>query len=168
MSDAYYEEQARQRTRRLIIVGAAVVVVACVVIGIVSLFRDACTRSFDRSPEAVVSAFVEAVGRGDLPVTQECWEHETYYDLEAGCSEICLSKVLGAPYELIDVSVGEPYTTPDSRANLEATVSVACVKGGETHTGEIVLDSVAGNVPWRHWAIVSSTFGGTVAEPWCQ
>jgi hypothetical protein len=168
MSDAYYQEQARQRTRRLIVAGAAVLVVACAVFGIVSLFRDACTQSFDRSPEAVVTAFVEAVGQGDLPVAQECWEHETYYDLGAGCSEICLSKVLGAQYELIDVAVGEPYTTPDGRANLEATVSIACTEGGETHTGEIVLDSVAGGVPWKHWAIVVNTFGGTVAEPWCQ
>jgi hypothetical protein len=168
MSDAYYQEQARRRTRNLVIVVALVVVMACIAFGIISLFRDACTQSFDRSPAAIVSAYVEAIRRGDAPGAQECWEHETYYNLEAGCSEICLSKVLGAQYDVGDITVDEPYTTPEGRANLKATVAIACTDGGLTHTGEILLDSVGGNVPWKHWAIIHSTFGGTVPEPWCK
>jgi hypothetical protein len=168
MSDAYYQERARRRTRVLLVAGALLAVVVCTAAGIASLLYDACTRSFDRSPQAVVSAYVDAVARGDLPVAQECWEHHTYYDLEAGCSEICLARVLGSRYERVDLELGQPSVTPAGRANLLATVSIACTPGGELHTAEILLDSVAGDVPWKHWAIVHSTLGGTVADPWCQ
>jgi hypothetical protein len=168
MSDAYYQERAARRARRLWIIGAAVVVVLCLVVGVVSLRYDACTKSFERSPRAVVSAFVEAVGRGDVAMAQECWEHDAYYELEAGCSELCLARVFGAQYEILGLSLGAPHTTPAGRANLTATVSIACAGGGEEHTAEIVLDSVGGNVPWKHWAIIHSSFGGTVAEPWCK
>jgi hypothetical protein len=168
MSDAYYQERARRRTQRLLIAGAVVAIVACVVLGIVSLFYDACTKSFDRSPDAVVSAYLEAVASGDAPVAQECWEHETYYDLEAGCSEICLSKAMGAQYEAGDMRLDKPYTTPDGRTNLQATVAISCTDSEETHRAEILLDSIGGNVPWKHWSIIHSTLGGTVAEPWCK
>ena len=166
MSDAYYQEQARRRTRNLVIVVALVAVIACGAFAIFNLFRDACTQSFDRSPRAVVSAYVEAIARGDLPAAQACWEHETFYDLEAGCSEICLSKAAGAQYDAVEIAVTEPLTTPEGRAKMAVTVSVACA--GDTHTGEILLDSVGANVPWKHWTIIHSTIGGTVAEPWCK
>jgi len=168
VSDAYYQERARRRTRTLWMVGGLAVVVVCAIGGVVSLLYDACTKSFDRSPRGVVSAFVEAVGRGDVAVAQECWEHQVYYELEAGCSEICLSRVFGTQYEVVDLRLGAPYATPEGRAKLQATVSILCAEGGAEHTGEILLDSVAGKVPWKHWAIVQSTFGGTVAEPWCK
>ena len=58
--------------------------------------------------------------------------------------------------------------TPEGRAKLAAQVTIACTEGGETHQAEILLDSVAANLPWKHWGIVHSTFGGTVAEPWCE
>jgi len=108
MSDAYYQERAARRTRTLLIVGGILVVVVCVVAGIVSLFYDACTKSFDRSPQAVVSAYVDAIRRGDAQIAQECWEHETFYDLEAGCSEICLSRLYGAEYEVAGLEVDSP------------------------------------------------------------
>ncbi len=168
MSDAYYQERAKRRARILWLLGALIVLVIAIFLGIRALFYDACTKSFDRLPESIVQAYVNAVGQGDVPVAQECWEHETYYDLEAGCSEICLSKVYGVQYEVLDIAVGEPYATPEGRANLQATVSIACTEGGETHTAEILLDSVGSDVPWRHWAIVHSTFGGSIAEPWCR
>lgn len=168
MSDSYYQERARRRTRILLIVGA-VVVVAVVGIAVVwSLYRDACTGSFERSPSAVVSAYLEAIGRGDAAAAQACWRHEAYYELEAGCSEICLSKVYGAQFAIVDLVAGEPYTTPEGRHNLETAVTVACTAGGETHTATVLLDSVGGNPPWKHWAIVHSTFGGTIVEPWCK
>lgn len=168
MSDAYYRERAARRTRTLLIIGALVTVAICAVLGVVGLFRDACTRGFDRSPHSVVSTFVDAVRRADVPVAQECWQHHVYYDLEAGCSEICLSRVFGAQYQVVDVTIGSPHTTPDGRANLKASVSIICDDSGQEHTAEITLDSVRGNVPWRHWEIIHSTFGGTVAEPWCK
>jgi hypothetical protein len=168
MSDAYYQERAARRTRTLLVVGGLVLVIACVVAGVASLFYDACTKSFDRSPEAVVSAFVDAVARGDAQVAQECWEHETYYDLEAGCSEICLSRVFGAQFEVVDLVLDSSSITTDGRANLPARVAITCTESGEEHVAEIVLDSVGSNVPWKHWAIIHSTFGGTVAEQWCK
>ena len=168
MSDAYYQERAKRRTRYMVIAGALVVIVACAAFGVVSVYYDACTKSFNRSPAAVVSAFVGAVGRGDAPLAQECWEHETFYDLEAGCSEICLSKVVGASYEVVEVTLDDMHITPDGRANVRASVSITCTEGREAHTGEILLDSVGANVPWKHWAIIHSTFGGSFAEPWCK
>jgi len=151
----------------VIIVGILAVVI-CIVAGGASLFYDACTKSFDRSPELVISAYVNAVGWGDLETVQECWQHETFYDMEAGCSEICLARALGAQFEVQDVMLGAVESTPDGRSNLGVTVSIACSGDGQEHTAEITLDSVGGNWPWKHWAIVRSTFGGTVAESWCK
>jgi hypothetical protein len=168
MSDTYYRERAARRTRLWLILGGITAAVVLVVLVARALFYDACTRSFDRSPRSIVSTFVEAVGRGDAAVAQECWEHHAYYDIEAGCSEICLSRVLGTQYQVVDITLDPPYTTPDGRANLRATVSIECAESGEEHTAEILLDSVGGDVPWKHWAIIRSTFGGTVAEPWCE
>jgi hypothetical protein len=168
MSDAYYRERAARRARLWWSLGGIAAAVVLVVLVTRALFYDACTKSFDRSPRSIALAFVDAVGRGDAAVAQECWEHQAYYDLEAGCSEICLSRVLGAQYRVVDVALDSPYTTPDGRANLRAVVSIACAEGDRVHTGEVLLDSVGGNVPWKHWAIIHSTFGGTVAEPWCK
>ena len=168
MSDAYYRERAARRTRLWLAVGGLLVLAALAVLVVRALFYDACTGSFERSPRAIVTTFVEAVRRGDAPVAQECWDHHTYYDLGAGCSEICLARVYGARFEIVDVTVGEPQAMPDGRDNLETSVSIVCAESGESHTAEITLDSVGASVPWKHWAIVRSTFGGTVAEPWCK
>ncbi len=168
MSDAYYQERAKRRTRRLLLVGALVALFACAVFGVSSLFYDACTGSFDRAPEAIVSSYLDAVRTGDAARAQECWEHETYYDLGAGCSEVCLSRALGVPFEVQEMEVGPAESTPDGRAQRLATVMVTCTGSGQSYGAEIMLDSVAGDVPWRHWSIISSTVGGTVAQPWCQ
>jgi hypothetical protein len=169
MSDSYYQERAKRRTRILLILGGLVVMVACIAAGVLSLMYDGCTRSFDRAPRSVISAYVNAVKLGDATTAQGCWQHQAFYELDAGCSEICLSKVWGAQYELTGLAVAdEPQITSDGRANLTATVSIDCTENAGTYTGEIVLDSVKANVPWRHWTIIRSTFGGTVAEPWCK
>ena len=168
MSDTYYLEWAARRARLWWILGGIAAAVVLVSLIIRALLYDACTRSFDRSPRSIVSTFVEAVGRGDAAVAQECWEHHAYYELEAGCSEICLSRALGARYRVVDIALDSPHITPAGRANLQATVFIECADSGEEHTGEILLDSVGGNVPWKHWAIIHSTFGGTLAEPWCK
>ena len=74
MSDAYYQQRARQRTRRLLIAGGLLALFACAVAGVVSLFYDACTGGFDRTPDAVVRSYLDAVRRGDAAVAQECWD----------------------------------------------------------------------------------------------
>ncbi|TEU12876.1 MAG: hypothetical protein E3J25_06600 [Anaerolineales bacterium] len=168
MSDAYYQERARRRARLWWIVGAAVAVILLAALGSRALLYDACTRSLDRSPRSIVLTFVTAVGRGDAPVAPESGARPANNALAGGCSEICLSRVYRVQYEVADVTFGEPYTTPGGRANLKATVSIACAGSGQTHTGEILLDSVGANVPWKHWAIIHSSFGGTIAEPWCK
>ena len=168
MSDSFYQERARRRARIFWIVGAVAIAAILVVVVIWSLYRDSCTGSFQRSPTAVVTTFLDAVGRGDPLTAQGCWEHDAYYELEAGCSEICLSKVYGAWYEIIDIVADEPYTTPEGRANLMTTATITCIEDGRTHTAEILLDSVGSDLPWKHWTIVHSTFGGTIVEPWCK
>jgi hypothetical protein len=168
MSDAYYQERARRRTRRLVVAVILVSLSGCLVAGVLALFYDACTRSFDRSPQAVVQAYAEAVRNGNARQAQECWEHEAYYDLEAGCSEICLSRFYGATFEVRDVAVSAPYTIPGGRVNIGASITIACTGDGEVHTAEILLDSVATEFPWRHWSIVRSGLGGTAVSAWCQ
>jgi len=98
-----------------------------------------------------------------------CWQHNAYYDLESGCSEICLSRILGTPYKVKDMQIGKVTIAGESRANIiSVQVSVACQGDSETRTGEIILDTVSVHVPWRHWKIIHSSFGGPLAEPWCQ
>jgi len=64
--------------------------------------------------------------------------------------------------QLSEVTVNE-----ENRARILTQVTTACPDGSQ-NTGEITLDSVASNVPWRHWKITQSTFGGTLANPWCE
>jgi hypothetical protein len=168
MSDEYYAQRAARRTRIAFMLGGVVVLVLLALLGLRSLFYDSCTHSYDRSPQAVVQAFSDAVARGDTPSVQGCWEHYAYFEVGAGCSEICLSKVAGAPFEVTQISPGETSITPEGRASLPVTVTIACADGSATHTGEVVLDSVGGQVPWKHWAIIRSSFGGSIAEPWCK
>jgi hypothetical protein len=168
VSDTYYRELARKRARRWWMATAAAIVIILTLLGLRGLLYDSCTRSYDRSPEAVVRTYVNAVKSGAVLVAQECWEHQAYFDLEAGCSEICLSRAFGAQFDVVDLSIGGQYLTPDVRTNLLAKLTVSCTGKEEGHTGEILLDTVGSNLPWRHWKIIHSTFGGTTAEPWCK
>ena len=168
MSDAYYQERAKQRTRRLLIAGGSLVLFACAVAGVTSLFYDACTQSFDRTPDLVVRSYLEAIAGGEGRVAQECWEHDAYYDLETGCSEICLAQIVGTAFEVQTLDVGPAQATPAGRAEHLVTVTVTCTASGQSHEAEIILDGIGRDVPWRHWSIVSSTVGGSVAEPWCR
>ena len=168
MSDTYYREQAARRTRFRVLMGIIVVMVACSVLTAVNVFRDNCTNSFDRQPRSVVVSYIDAVTRGDSTGVIRCWEHNAFYDLEAGCSEICLSRILGTPYQVTELTLSEPYTTDQGRANILATVSVACPESSAPHSGEILLDSVGADLPWKHWKIIHSTFGGPISAPWCR
>ncbi len=168
MSDTYYREKADRRNRQILMISISVAAVACVAFLIFNLFRDDCTGSFDRSPEAVVTSFIEAVQRDEVETAIRCWEHNVYYEIEAGCSEVCLNRLYGLQFNLVDLELNEPNQTNEGRANLLASLTVTCGGGEEQLTGEILLDSVGSNLPWKHWKIIRSTFGGTVAEPWCQ
>jgi hypothetical protein len=143
-------------------------VAACVILGAVSVFQDDCTGSFDRSPRDVVLSYAEAVGQGESTVVRKCWVPEPYFSLDAGCTEICLSRVLGANFQIQDIRLGEPALTPEGRARIESSVTVTCPTAGDPLTGEILLDGISRDVPWRHWKIIHSTVGGTNAEPWCK
>jgi hypothetical protein len=167
MSDIYYQERARQRTRRLIVAGGLLALFACAVFGVASLFYDSCTGGFHREPDEVAHSYLDAVRRADGRVAQECWEHLAYYELDAGCSEVCLSRFLGTSFQVEDVSVGPVEPTADGRSRRVVSVSITCTESGQGHSGEIFLDSVGRDLPWRHWSIISSTVGGNVAQPWC-
>ena len=168
MSDTYYRERAARRARLWGIVGGLVVLTILVALGVRSLYYDPCTRGFDRAPEAVASAYVAALTRGDAAGAQSCWQHQAYYDLAAGCSEMCLSRLGKAGFVVESVAPGSVTVTDAGRARLTVAVSVLCEESGARASGELVLDSIRANVPWKHWMIVSSTVGGTVAQAWCD
>jgi len=167
LTDTHYRLRAARRTRILLSVGLIFLLLACSYLGVGAVFRDNCTGSFDRAPRSVVNSFIEAITSGDGQAVIRCWDDRAYYDLGAGCSEICLSRILGTSYRVVDLTLSEP-DTEDGRARIVATVSIVCPDSGEPHTGEIVLDGIASSVPWRHWKIVRSTFGGPMSALWCR
>jgi hypothetical protein len=167
VSDTKDRERAARQVRTMLLVATGIILVACIAFGIVSVFRDPCTGSFDRSPTAVVISYLNAIARGNGQGVVRCWENFAYGDLEAGCSEICLSRILGTRYRVIDLALGQPYEE-GGRARVAATVAVLCPDSDQYHRGQIVLDGITRDVPWRHWRIVHSTFGGTAAKGWCK
>lgn len=167
MSDTYYREQSARRTRLLLAGGVIVLLLGCIGFGLYSAFWDTCTRSFNRDPAAVVASFTQAVASGDAGTAAACWHHLAYLDVESGCSEICLSRLWGTPYQIGEIQVNPGMTPPEGRARLNAQVALSCPDGAQ-HTAEIILDGVASDVPWRHWKIVRSDFGGPLSEPWCK
>jgi hypothetical protein len=167
MSDAFYQQRLARRNRTLGLMGAILGLLACGLGGLAALYSDAATRSLDRSPEAVVRAYVDAISLGDASWAQACWRADAYYVLENGCSETCLQRLLGAELEIVDLQIGAITRTSQWRAEVVVTLQVACLDGA-THDGSIVLDGVGVAVPWRHWQIIRSTVGGTAVETWCQ
>ncbi len=167
MSDAYYREQSARRTRMLLLLGVIVLGLGCAAFGVYSVFRDTCTNSFDRQPEAVINSFTTAVVQGDADTAAACWHHLAYLDVTSGCSEICLSRLWGTPYQINDITLNPNMNPPQGRFWWTATVDLSC-PDGEQHTAEIILDGVDREVPWRHWKIVRSDFGGPLSDPWCK
>lgn len=166
MSDTFFREQAGRRRRRLALVGILLVSLACLGFGTYSALHDTCTRSFERSPQAVIQSYVNAIARGDASTAQACWEHLAFLDVESGCSEICLSRLWGAPYTLGELQLSQP--TPESgRARIRVQAQISC-PDGSNHSAEIILDSVAQDLPWRHWKIIRSDLGGPLSDPWCK
>jgi hypothetical protein len=167
MSDTYYREQSARRTRIMLLGAVIVLVLGCIGFGVYSAFWDTCTRGFDRQPEAVVASFANAVVNGDASTAAACWHHLAYLDVASGCSEICLSRLWGTPYQIEEIRINPDMTPLEGRAGWNAQVSLTC-PDGEQHTAEITLDGISSEVPWRHWKIVHSTFGGPLSEPWCN
>lgn len=168
MSDQYYRERATRRARVVWIGLGLMIFLGCFYLVVVGLFQDDCTKSFNRSPEAVIGSYLDAVSQGRAVDAQACWQHDAFFDLEAGCSEACLSQVYGHNFELDDLKLSNLESTQASRARIQASITILCTSSGQTHEGEIELDSVSQNLPWRHWEIIRSTVGGTIAKPWCQ
>jgi hypothetical protein len=167
MTDAYYRERSSRRTRNYLVIGTIIVSIACIGFLAYSLLFDDCTSSYDRQPVSVARSFVESLSFADAARVESCWEHFSYFNVESGCSEICLSRVMGKEISIIDVQEGDELKTSEGRANIKLLVDATCANG-ESHQGELTLDSIASKLPWRHWKIIYSTFGGTLADPWCQ
>lgn len=168
MSDTYYRQLAIQRRKRYILISAILISIACISISLMSVFRDNCTGSFDRDPETVVLSFIDAIQTGNQAAPRRCWQDAPYFDIESGCSEICIQRIMGTSYRLDELELQEPVSTEDGRAQITAEVVIACPDNEEQFQGEIVLDSIAQDVPWRHWKIIYSTFGGPLSDPWCK
>ncbi len=151
------------------ILGAVLVLsMLCAVLFVRSLFHDDCTGTFARSPQAVAEAYVHAVAAGDVQAAQACWEHFAWFDVEAGCSEICVQRIAGRNFTLKGMEItGETENPPEERARLEVLVRVTCGQGTMPLEGSLTLDSTASPLPWRHWKIIHSTFGGQMSHLWC-
>lgn len=168
MSDTYYREKAAKRRRIYMLISALVFFVLCIYLSAYAFFYDSCTASFDREPESIVRSYINYISIGNEEGVINCWKHQTYYELDAGCSDICLSRVLGTELEISYMTLDQPEETEDGRANLKATVMVTCSGGSSQHEGELILDGIISDLPWRHWKIIQSSVGGTISEPWCK
>jgi len=167
MSDAYYQARARRRTRMLAVVAAIIVVILLVLLGIRALFHDACTGNFERSPTAVVSAYLDAVSRGNVPVAQECWNTRPSTTWEPAAPRSACRRSTGRSFRWLSSHRRTVHQRPTAVATCSHRLHCLCRGRPDPHA-EILLDSVSSDLPWRHWAIVHSTFGGTVVEPWCK
>lgn len=168
MSDEFYRQKAARRTRIIWLVIGLIAAGGCIYFSITRIFWDTCTQSFQRSPQVVAESYVQAIQQGNLEQTRRCWVDLAYFDLETGCSEICLQRVAGTDFQIDFIEISEATLTEDGRAQRQAQVNVTCPESGQQHTGELTLDSIRQNVPWQHWKITYSTVGGPLSEPWCQ
>jgi hypothetical protein len=168
MSDTYYRERAARRARITWLVIIVVFSVGCLAFSAYRIFYDECTKSFARNPEAILRSYIQAIANGDAEQARSCWVDNAYFDLESGCSEICISHILKTQYVVNTIDFSTETITSDSRANLQASISLTCPGSSQQHTAQVTLDSIPQKVPWQHWKIISSDLGGTLSEPWCQ
>lgn len=63
--------------------------------------------------------------------------------------------------------MSDEYYCVGGRSDEGGMVIAICSGSDEHHEAKIILDKTVQNYPWRHWHIIFSTSGGTVAEPWC-
>ncbi|MEJ2264084.1 MAG: hypothetical protein P8X95_11600 [Anaerolineales bacterium] len=168
MSEEFHRGQAAQGARVEWIIGGLVIAFIIAFVVILGLFQSDCTKGFDRSAEGVVTSYLDAVSSGDVVSAQACWQRDAYYESNSGCSQACLVKVYGSRFELAELQFAEPASESGTGQQLEAQIEILCTESGATHKGDVVLNTVAQDYPWRHWEIVYSTIGGTVAAPWCR
>lgn len=167
MSDEEFVARAARQRRMLVVLLALALVMLCAALAVRNTFYDLCTASFERGAETVARSYTAAVAAGDFNRIESCWVRPQYFNVEAGCSEICLSRAAGKQFTIAGLQVGEERTGEDGRNILDVQVSATC-PGGEQESGVLVLDALSAQVPWKHWRVNESTVGGTVAEPWCQ
>lgn len=166
MADKEFLERAARRRRLYILLGIALLLVICGAFAVRNSFYDLCTGSFNRDPKAVVEAYLQAISNGDPVRAQDCWDHNAFFDLTAGCSEICLSRIMGTQLAIQNIEISGP-TTADGRSRIEARISAACGQGQKV-SGALTLDSVSTALPWKHWRVIRSEVGGTANQPWCR
>jgi hypothetical protein len=166
-SDQYYRERADRQRNRILTIVLILVTGACLYGIVFGALRDGCTRSFDRTPTAVVASYLEAFAEGNLRAAERCWAKYAYYDIETGCSEICMGRNVGSGFDTQSIQLGTEVDAGTSREQMQVILEVTCPSGRQEQ-GEITLDSVRADVPWKHWKILASTVGGTLAEPWCE
>ena len=166
-SDQQFVARAARQRRITILLLTLGISAACVFLAVRNTYYDLCTNSFDRSPETVVRSYLAAISGGDLNRVEHCWVRTEYFKTDTGCSEICLSRVVGSDFTVAETSLGLPYAGLDGRSNLDARVTVNCPNGSE-HTGVVVLDALGSAVPWKHWRVAQSSVGGNNAAVWCQ
>ncbi len=167
LPDQHWSARAARQSRLMLAVATSIVLVSCVLFVWFALYRDSCTGGLDRAPESVLRSYLDAIVNEKGQRLTRCWEAQAFYDLDAGCSDICLARILGTHFEIVSLDLSEPYAE-GNRMRIRALVTASCPSEEILHSGEIVLDSTGWNAPWRHWRIVSSTFGGSATAPWCR
>ncbi len=167
MADSEYAERMGTMRRRLWWLAGGMLLASCLGSAVFGILYDSCTRSFDREPRTVVQSYLTAVRVGDLDGARACWEPDAYFSLEAGCSEICLSKFLGTDFEVVAIRLDESRPAGAAGPERSAVVDVRCTAGA-SETGTLELTTPVVGVPWRHWSILHSTVGGSVADLWCR
>jgi hypothetical protein len=168
MSDEFYRQQAARRARRIWLGAGVLAVIACGLFGLFNLFFDSCTRSFERDPQAVVRQYAASISAGEEGRARDCWQHDPYYDQQAGCSQACLANLFGKPFAITGLTLQDVRQTQDGKLNLPVRVEVQCTQTGEEQSAEIILETIAQKAPWKHWQIISSTLGGKLIDPWCD
>jgi hypothetical protein len=168
MDENYYRRRTTKRNLIIIIIIVAAIGVYVGVRIVRNAYYDICTQSYDRTPDGVVASYIQAITDRNGLVVQRCWDPTAYYELQSGCSQICLERILGTAYEIKAITPGQPEKTPSGRSNVQITVNIACRDSAEEHSAEILFDSVGYDLPWKHWKIIRSDFGGPISDPWCK
>jgi hypothetical protein len=167
LTDEFFRKESAKRARRLYLISGLVIGVICLGVGVISLFYDSCTRSFDRSPQGALTSYIDWITQGNQAV-QDCWVHNAYFTLDSGCSEICIQRVLGKEFTFASLSIQPAQTSSAGSLTMTGTLDVACKKNGKIEKGEFTLYSPNPSIPWKHWRLLNSNIGGTLAEPWCK
>jgi hypothetical protein len=166
MSDSKYQTMWKRRVKMIALIAGVGLMLGCLVFGTLSVFRDSCTGSYDRSPELVLKSFTSAIQKTDPVTIINCWDHNKFYELTTGCTEVCLERVLGVPLNVIETQISDVFQQ-DGRDRIRASMIVSCPNSDQQHTAELLLDTRKANLPWAHWKIIQSNYGGEMGNSWC-